>query len=301
MDAIKCGKYSITVTNIDRILFPKSKIKKADFITYHYKIAKTMLPYMEDHPLTMHRFPDGIKGEGFYQKNAADYFPKWIKTFGVKNKDGSTTKYVICNNQATLVYLANQVCTLHLWLSKIPRVKYPDRMIFDLDPAKSSIPFSEICRQALHLKELLEKLRLKSFAMATGSRGIHVIVPLNGRYDFDTVSECAYAIAELMVEADPDNLTLEIRKAKRGARIFIDTLRNGFGATAVAPYSVRSIEGAPVATPLEWHELKDKKLTAQKYTIKNIFNRLKSVGDPLKGMLKTKNNLAYALKALNQK
>jgi bifunctional non-homologous end joining protein LigD len=276
---IKAENHLIEITNEDRVLFPQSGITKGDLIKYYEKIAPTMLFYMKDRLISMQRFPNGIDQEGFYQKDASEYFPKWIKRVAVNKQDGGRVNYVVCNNAATLIYLANQACiTNHIWLSRIDKLKIPDRMIFDLDPSDCS--FTQIRNAALIVKKHLEDLDLCAFAMTTGSRGIHVVVPLKRKYSFDIVRQFAKNIAVMLVDKYPEKFTIEMHKQKRGKRIFIDFLRNAFGQTGVAPYSVRARENAPVATPLFWQEVSNPKLTPTKYTIKNIFKRLDEVGDP---------------------
>ena len=258
-----------------------------------------MLPYIKDRPLTMHRFPDGIAKQGFYQKDAADYFPDYILLQPIEKSGGGVVDYVVANNQATLVYLANLACiTPHVWLSRIDKLDYPDRMIFDFDPSPG-VPFSAVAWAAFQTKALLEDLGLISFVMTTGSRGVHVVVPIKRRYDFDEVRDFARNVAKILVARYPKKLTLEIRKAKRGKRIFVDTLRNAWSATSVAPYAVRAKAGAPVATPITWQELK-RGVTSQKYTIKNIFQRISRVKDPWQNMQKKACALAQASKKLQK-
>lgn len=269
----------VTITNPDKILFPRDNITKGELINYYQEIAPIMVPYMKDRPLTMQRFPEGIDHEGFFQKDASDYFPRWIKRKKIKKQDGGSTDYVVCNTTNTLVYLANQACiTPHLWLSKINSLHKPDRMIFDLDPAGPK-DFKLVKEIALILKKILEAHKFEPMVMTTGSRGLHVVSLLNGKTDYDTVRAFAREIAAAVAQTDPKHITIETRKDKRGTRLLIDYLRNGFGATAVAPYAVRPKDGAPIATPLLWEELDDKKLTSQTYTIKNIFKRINKVGD----------------------
>lgn len=279
MTSVKIGRHTVALTNESRILFPKSKITKGNLIDYYYRIAPVMIPHMKNRPVTMRRFPSGINEEGFYQKDAGDYFPSWIKTKPIKKQSDGIVNYVICNNEATLVYLANQACiTPHIWLSKIDKLKYPDRMIFDLDPAKKD--FKTVCDVALMIKDVLDYISLSSFVMTTGSKGLHVVVPIKRMYHFDWVRSFARDIARLLVDRHPKLLTLEIRKDKRRGRIFIDTLRNAYAQTGVAPYAVRALEGASIATPLRWEEIiKNKIATAQQFTIKNIFRRISRIGD----------------------
>ena len=275
----KYGTRRFSVSNTDKMFFPKEKFTKGDLIDYYEKIAPVMLPYIKDRLITMVRFPDGIKGKQFYQKGAPDYFPKWIKTKEIENRDGSTTNYVIANDQATLVYLANQASvTPHIWLSKRDKPDKPDRMIIDIDPEVED--FEKVKTTAEKFRKILEEdLGLPTFIMTTGSRGLHITIPLKRTRTFDQVREFAQSVANLMEKENPDLVTTAARKNKREGKIFLDVGRNAFGQTGVTPYAVRPIEGAPVATPLKWEELKDLS-SAREFNIKTIFNRLEKNGDP---------------------
>lgn len=294
---LKIGRHSVKISHGQNILFPKSGITKNKLIEYYYNIAPIMIPHIKNRPVTMHRFTRGVAHEGFFQKNVSDYFPDWIQRAPIEKKEDGVVNYAVCNNAATLVYLANQLCiTLHIWLSKIDKLNYPDRMIFDLDP--STKDFNSVRIAAKKLKKLLEKVGLKTFVMTTGSRGLHVVVTLKRTETFDYVRQFAKDIAEVMVHQNPKMLTTEIRKIKRGKKIFVDTYRNSFAQTAVAPYAVRAKKGAPVATPLEWHEV-GSKLTPTKYTIKNIFKRLAKKEDPWKNINKNPFSLKKPRKILD--
>lgn len=287
----KIGKHTITITHPDAIWFPKSGITKGQVVEYFERIAPIMIPHMKNRPVTMHRFVDGITGKDFYHKDAPEYFPKWIKRFEVEKKDDGITNYVVCNNEATLVYLAQQAClTPHTWLSRIDKIKYPDLLIFDLDPSPKQT-FSFICEVALRIRDMMEAVNLVPFVKTSGSKGLHVTVPLKRLYTFDVVRDFAKTVAQALAQEDPKNITTEIRKDKRKGRLFVDINRNAFAQTAVAPYAVRAREGAPVATPLFWKELHKKKLTAQSYTIKNIFRRIARTGDPWQDMMKSARKL----------
>ena len=275
---MRVGDREIELSNLDKVLFPESGLTKRDLIEYYRRIAERALPYYRDRPLSMQRFPDGITKEGFFQKQVPEYFPDWVERVELPKQDGAVT-HVIANTQATLVYLAQQGCvTLHLALSRRDKPDYPDRLIFDLDPPDDD--FTKIQDAASKLNQLLGELDLPSFVQTTGSRGLHVMVPLDGSADFDVVRDFARAMAERLAQRHPDALTVEQRKSNRGRRVFLDYLRNAYGQTAVAPYAVRSIEGAPVATPLRWDEVGAHGLTARKYTIENIFRRLAQIDDP---------------------
>jgi bifunctional non-homologous end joining protein LigD len=278
-NSILVGKYVVKLTNQDKIFFPDDKITKGDVIEYYNKISSVMLKYTKNRALTMLRYPHGITQEGFYHKNAPEYFPEWIKRWSVKNEEGKTVNYVVANNAATLVYLANFGCLIpHLWLSKIDKPDYPDKMIFDLDPSDDK-SFKKIVETAKKFKKIIEEHGLVPFVMSTGSRGLHVVVPIKRTKTFEEVKKFAQYLAQILIEQDAQYLTMEVRKDKRGKRIFIDTLRNGYGATAVAPYAIRAKPTAPVAFPLDWKELDDPKLIPTKYNIFTILTRLNKVGD----------------------
>ncbi len=281
---MKIGEYTFEVSNRDKVFFPNKKSTKGDLMDYYEKNFETIFPYLQDRPLTMIRFPDGIQGKQFYQKDAPEYFPEWIELKEIEKKDGGTTKYVICNDKATLIYLASQACiTPHIWLSRKDKLEYPDRMIFDLDPSDDD--FSKVKSVAKRLKDLLaDKLGLPVFLMTTGSKGLHVVSPLQRNTTFDEIRDFTQSVAEYLEQNDNDEeMTTAIRKNKRGNKVFIDTTRNSFGQTAVAPYSVRPIEGAPVATPIDWDELSSLQ-SSQHYHIKNIFKRLAQKTDPWENM-----------------
>jgi bifunctional non-homologous end joining protein LigD len=273
MSAVTIDKHTIELSNQDKILFPKSKITKGELIKYYTTIAPIMLPHIHNHPIAMQRFPDGIDQEGFYQKDISDYFPSWIKHTTIKSTlDEHPVTYVICDNAATLAYLANQaVITVHVWLSQVGRLHHPDRLIFDLDPS-NTLDWQALIDGALQLKNLLAVHDLTACVMTTGSRGLHVVVPLEQKNTFIQVHAFALSIAQLMVKNNPEQFTLELNKQKRGTKIFIDILRNQWAQLAVAPYAVRALESAPVATPLSWQEL-ELIQSAQHYTIKTVVNR----------------------------
>jgi len=270
---------TINLTHVDKILFPENNISKGDLIEYYQKIAKTMLPYVEDHPVMMQRFLQGIQGEGFYQKDAGDYFPEWVERVPIKKLEGGHNNFVVVKNAATLAYLAEQDCiTLHAWLSRVDRPNDPDMLIFDLDPSDSG--FEQVRQAAIALHNILSEVGISPLIKTTGSRGLHVIVRLDRSADFEHSRSFAQNIAILVVKQNSEHLTIEQRKDKRKGRVFIDTMRNNYGQTAVAAYSVRALPGAPIAAPLDWEELKNPRINPQSFTIQNIFRRLSVKGDP---------------------
>jgi bifunctional non-homologous end joining protein LigD len=277
-ERLRVGRRTIELSKPNKVLFPDSGVTKLDLARYWERVAEVALPHLRDRPLNLQRFPDGIEGEGFFQQRASDWFPNWIERARVA-KAGGAVEHVLANEAATLVYLAGQaVTTLHAWPSRADRLDRPDRLVFDLDPSDGD--FGSIRARARDFGDLLRELGLEPFAMLTGSRGVHVTVPLQRRHSFDEVRGFAREVAELMAARHPDCLTLEQRKAKRRGRILIDVMRNAYAHTAVAPYSVRARPGAPVAAPLEWEELTNSRLKPDRYTVRNLFRRLSRRGDP---------------------
>jgi len=276
-EEIRVGRQLVHITRPGKTLFPKDEITKRDLVEYYRRIAPVILPYLRDRPLVMERYPDGIHGESFFQKQAGRYYPAWIKTVSVP-KQGGTVEHVICNDAATLIYLAGQaVITPHIWLSCVKQLNDPDLMVFDLDPSVDE--FSRVATAALELRELLRSEGLDSFVSTTGSRGLHVMVRLDRRRSFDEVRTYARSLAERLAAQFPERLTTSIRKKERGGRIFIDTGRDAYAQTIVAPYAVRAKDSAPVAAPLRWEELEDPRMSAGRFNIRNIFERLEKVGD----------------------
>ena len=288
----------IEITHADKVMFPKSKITKGDLANYYEQIARYMLPYLKDRPLTLHRFPEGISKDGFFQKNASDYFPDWIRTVKVKKKDG-WVHHVICDSVDTLRYLVNHgTIAFHIALSTVDKLQYPDKLLFDLDPPIDD--FKTVVEGAETIHEFLEnQLGLPSFVMSTGSKGLHVAVPLNRTENFEEVHDFAKNVAKYLSKKHPEKFTTAVRKNQRKERLFIDYIRNSYGQTGVCPFSTRALENAPVATPLDWKELEDRSLRAQTYTVQNIFDRLAKKRNPWeafekesKSILKPKEKLA---------
>lgn len=295
---LQIGAREVSVSSLDKVLFGASGYTKAELIDYYARVGDYALPHLRDRALMMHRFPAGIGKQGFYQKDAGSYFPDWIERARLK-KEGGTVDHVVCNEAATLVYLANQNCiALHSWLSRVDRPQHPDQMIFDLDPSDND--FALVRRVARQLRDLLEgELGLATFVKTTGSRGLHVLVPLDRKVNFDAVRDFARDAATVIAARLPAQVTVEVRKQKRRGRLFLDVARNAYAQTAVAPYSVRAREGAPVATPLEWSEVGSSALRPDKYNIKNLLRRLSRKADPWADVARHAQGLGKARKRLD--
>jgi bifunctional non-homologous end joining protein LigD len=278
---MKVGKIDVTITNPDRVLFPADGITKADLVRHYVEIADLMLPHLRERPLNVQRFPRGIGAPGFIQQAAPPNPPEWVKTVEVE-KEGGTVKHVVVENAATLAWLANLSCvTMHVWLGRTGDLDRPDRMVLDLDPAEDDF---EVVRDAARaLKSILDGRGMPAYLMATGSRGLHVVVPLRPALDSDGVRDVADQIAGELAATNPKRLTTKLQKEDRKGRLFIDTLRNAYGHTAVAPFSVRPRPAAPVAAPLRWQDLDDPDLTARRYTVRDLARLRRDARDAWKG------------------
>ncbi|WP_418955556.1 non-homologous end-joining DNA ligase [Streptomyces tritici] len=269
---LRAGGRSVEIKRADKVLFPDDGITKADLAAYYRSVARRMLPHLRGRPLMLERHPEGIDGGRFMQKDTPAHFPDWVRRVELPKEDG-TVDYAVCDDVPTLLYLADQACvTPHRWLSRADRPDHPDRLVFDLDPPGGD--FERAREAARNVRELLDELELPSALMTTGSRGLHVVVALDRRAGFDEVRAFARDAADVLAGRYPDRLTTAARKQARKGRLYLDVQRNGYGQTAVAPYAVRARPGAPVAVPLSWTELDDPELTAQRWTLATIEERL---------------------------
>jgi bifunctional non-homologous end joining protein LigD len=296
-ETLHFGRYDVELSHLDKVLFPDAAITKETLVDYYRAVAERMLPFLADRPVTMQRAPDGIEADGFYQKEIPGHFPEWVDRVTV-DKEGGTVTHVVVSNQATLVYLANQGCiTPHVWLSRRDEPHHPDRLVFDLDPPEDG--FELVRAAARALRALLGELRLAPYLMTTGGRGLHVVVPLDRSADFDRVRAFAKGIADLLAAREPKRFTTEVRKAKRGGRLFLDYLRNGYAQTSVPPFAVRARPGAPVAMTVGWEALDDDALRGDRWSVRDALDHIEGRGeDPWKGMGRRARGLARAEEAL---
>lgn len=275
-DVLRVGGHEIKITHGDRVVFPDDGVTKAQMVEHYARVAGAMLPHLRGRPVSMQRVRETIYTQVFYQKDAPSYFPDWIHRVTVP-KAGGTVNHAICDDAASLVYLANQGCvTPHVWLSRVPDLHLPDRLIIDLDPGAGGV---DDARFAAHLaRETLTEAGLVPHLMATGSRGYHVVVPLRQHADFEEVRSVAFGLAEQMARRAPDRLTTEFYKEKRDGRLFLDVNRNAWAQTAVPPYSIRPKRGAHVSVPLAWDELDS--IAPDRFDVRTIADRLAEVPNP---------------------
>jgi bifunctional non-homologous end joining protein LigD len=272
----------VKLSHPDKVLFPDDGITKADLADYYASVAEAMLPLVKDRPMNLWRWNNGIGGQRVVQQGIPKGAPEWVARVEVERRAGGNVTHAMINDARTLRWLSNQNCiTPHVWQSRADKLDRPDRIVFDLDPATEDEmeQFDDVRKGALALGDHLRELGLVPFAMTTGSRGIHVVAPLKRTKDANTVRERAGEIAEEFA-ASHDTLTTFWRKEKRDGRILVDTARNTYAQTVVAPYAVRALPGAPVATPLEWDELKDPELHPRRWTLRDVGARIADRGNP---------------------
>ena len=266
------------ITHPEKVLFPDDGITKGELAAYYEAVAPIMLPHVKGRPVMMERYHRGIDAKGFFQKNVAKGFPEWLERVEVPKKGGSLHAPLVCDTRS-LLWLVNQnSIALHVWASRAPNLYYPDLCVFDLDPMREE---PHVLRDvALAVRGLLGELGLESWVKTSGSKGFHIVVPLDGKNHFGEVGEFGAAVGSLLVDRDPAHLTLEFAKSDREGRIYVDTGRNGYGATFAAPYTVRPKPGAPVSAPCTWDELARGEAEPRTFTLRAMAKRIHEVGDP---------------------
>ncbi|MBB5157771.1 non-homologous end-joining DNA ligase [Saccharopolyspora phatthalungensis] len=277
----------IELSNPDKSLYPDDGYRKRDVAEYYRSVADVMVPHTRGKPLTLRRFPDGIGSGGFFQKEASDYFPDWVRVEAVPQRGAAgAVHHVVLDDAATLLYLMNQACLeFHIVLSTVEDLEHPVLVVLDLDPPEG-VPLPELRGVVRLMCERFRDAGLSPRVQATGGKGFHVAAPLRGERGFDEVRAGMRALAEQAVRDEPDRLTVEQRKDKRGDRIFLDTNRNAYGQTMIAPYSLRARPGAPAATPLDLNELG--RVAPQSYGLANMARRLAQKEDPWAGLEDTR-------------
>ncbi len=302
-ERVKIGDYFLDLTSLDRIYWEDEGYTKADLIRYYYRISDYILPYLENRPLIMKRYPNGIRGQSFHQHDV-DEAPEFVRTVTLEAEDKGLhpVDYAVCDNLPTHLYLANLgAIERHPWHSRIDRLERPDWFVFDLDPGEE-VEFETICEIAASTKEIIDSLGLRSYAKTSGSRGIHVYVPIKAEYSYEQVADLAERIAKMVARENPSAATVERSRQKRQKnQIYVDHLQNAYGKSVVAPYSVRPKPGATVSAPLDWDEVEKKKISIRDFTIENMLARIEQKGDLFKEVLTDKQSLEEALERLKGK
>jgi bifunctional non-homologous end joining protein LigD len=268
----------VVITHPEKVLFPDDGITKGELAAYYEMVAPAMVPHITGRPITMERYPAGIGKKGFFHKDVSKGFPAWLERVEVPKKDG-TVHHPLVSDVRSLLWITNQNCiTAHVWTSRVPDLYHPDVCVFDLDPSRDDQ--HEVLRaSAVALRDLLEEIGLPSWVKTSGSKGFHIVVPLDRKTHMGEVAEFAHHVGNELVRRHPKYLTQEFSKADRGGRILVDTGRNGYSATFAAPYSVRAKPGAPVSAPCTWEELVRGEAGPRTFTLRNMKSRLDTAGD----------------------
>jgi bifunctional non-homologous end joining protein LigD len=279
----------VPLTHLERVYWPEEGYTKGDLVKYYHEIARHILPYLQGRPLIMKRYPSGIKGQSFHQHDVHQEVPDFMRTAALEVEDGGghTVDYIVGTGEATLLYMANLgAIERHPWHSRVEDLEHPDWFVFDLDPSEG-VEFETICDVALTTREVLARVGVESYAKTSGSRGIHIYVPIKAEYDYEQIAELGEHIATVVAREQSEVATVERSKRKRGARtIYVDHMQNARGKSVVAPYSVRPKPGATVSAPLEWKEVERKKIKTADFHIKNMPRRVESKGDLFRPVLK---------------
>jgi bifunctional non-homologous end joining protein LigD len=281
-------------TNPRKVFWPAEGYTKADLIEYYERIAPFMLPYLRDRPLVLTRFPDGIAGKSFYQKDAPEFAPTWVRTERVYSRDTERDiAYLVVDDVEMLRYVANSAAIpIHCWASRVPSLERPDWLVLDLDP--KGAPFTDVVRVALALRGILEGLELPSYVKTSGATGLHILLPLGARYTYEQARTFARLLAVLGVEAEPEISTVARPLRARGGKVYIDFGQNGHGQTIVAPFSLRPLPGAPASCPLEWREVTPR-LDPAHFNLKTIVAHFERIADPLLPVLGDGLDMAAAI------
>ncbi|MBP1933402.1 non-homologous end-joining DNA ligase [Ammoniphilus resinae] len=270
---LEIGERKLRITNPAKLLWPEDAITKLDYIHYLIAVAPVMLPYLHDRLLTTIRYPDGIHGKSFYQKNRPEHAPEWIESCYWRE-----TNYVLANKLETLIWLGNQACLeLHVSFNKYQREQFPTELVFDLDPTDVE-NYELVLEVASKIKEVLDSLGLFSQAKTSGASGLQIYIPIVERYTYDQTRKLNKFIAEYIVGKNPQQVTLERLVKNRGTKLYFDYIQHGEGRTLPAPYSTRARGGGTVSTPVTWEEVQSG-FHPTDFTIRNIMERIKSIGD----------------------
>lgn len=299
VDEDAASKREVRLSNLDKLFWPEDGYTKGDLVEYYRTIAPWLIPYLAERPIVLTRFPDGIDGKSFFQKDAPQFAPDWIRTETLWSEGSERAlRYFVGGDEATLVYLANSASIpLHVWASRVGTLEHPDWCILDLDP--KGAPFTDVVEVARALKELCDEIALPCFIKTSGSSGLHVLIPLGRQLTHEQSKQLGELIARVVVKRVPEIATIARVISQREGKVYVDYLQNGHGKLLVAPFSVRPLPGAPVSTPLEWREV-NKRLDIRRFTIRTVPVRMKRLGrDPLRAVLEVKPDLLGALQALS--
>ncbi len=289
----------VTITNPDKVFWPEEAYTKSELVAYYERVAPWLVEYLRDRPLVLTRYPDGITGKSFFQKDAPEWAPEWIRRERIHARGvDRDIDYFVVDDVEGLRYVANTgTIPLHLWASRVGTIERPDWLVLDLDP--KGAPFTDVVKVALALRGILERLELPGYPKTSGATGLHILLPLGARYTYEETRTFARLLATLAVEAVPAIATIARMIDTRGGKVYVDFGQNGPGQTIVAPLSVRPLPGAPVSTPLRWPEV-TARLEPRRFTIRTVPARLDKAGDPMTPVLGEGIDVAAALGRLDR-
>ena len=287
----------VVVTNPDKVFFPEKGLTKNDLVCYYERVAEWMLPYLRNRPLVLTRFPDGIHGKSFYQRDAPDFVPEWVKRTSLwTQSEDRDINYFMVDDTAALKYLANMgAIPVHVWHSRIDSLERPDWCVLDLDPKEA--PFSDVIQVAREIRDLLEEIDLPGYLKTSGASGLHILLPMARRLTHDQSRSLGELLARVIVSRRPDICTVERAVRKRSSKVYIDYMQNRHGQLIVAPFSARAEAAASVSMPIRWSELNGR-LSNANHHIENALRRLKRTGDPMHDLLTEEPDLQGSLARL---
>jgi bifunctional non-homologous end joining protein LigD len=291
---------TVDVTNVDKVFWPAEGYTKGDLIGYYEGIAEWLLPYLRDRPVVLTRYPDGIDGKSFFQKDAPAYAPDWLRLETMWSEHAEREiRYFVLDDVESLIYVANMASIpLHVWSSRVATLEKPDWSILDLDP--KGAPFADVVKIARYLHGLCTDVGLTTYVKTSGSTGLHVLIPLGARYTYEQSRTLAELLARFTAKSLPDIATVVRAVGDRDGKVYIDFLQNGHGRLLVSPFSVRPLPAAPVSMPIEWDEVNGR-LKLERFNIRSARKRLQKHGDPLRGVLTETSDMLAAIAALQQR
>lgn len=292
---LKVQGKTVTVSNLEKVFYPKTGFTKGEVIDYYIKIAPVLLPHLKGRPISLKRYPDGVEGEFFYEKQRPAHAPEWIKTTPVERADGSIIDYCMINDLPSLIWAANIAnLELHPFQHKGSKITKPDALVFDLDPGPPA-DIIDCCQVALWIRDIFKALKLECYPKTSGSKGMQMVVPLNGRATYETTKLLAHTVADVLAARFPKQVVSDMKKTLRKGKVFIDWSQNDDGKTTVCVYSLRAKERPTVSTPVTWAEvekaLKRKKASLLTFETKDVLKRVARDGDLFAPVLKMKQRL----------